>query len=535
MLPDGWELQYGLSPCECATPNDLSWDADGDGLGLFDEYRYCTDPFNPDTDGDGVRDGDEVPHSPGSCPNDPDDEGNPANCVTLSLTVGDPSGSHSERWNFEVFEEATGRDVVRHCDDGFGTPGSAEYALVKGKAYTFSLRWIDTNLDEGPDYDWQALINDSDETGACEGLYGTGAFIVEDSYGLLTEERHGDEFDITIGETGRIIVPKVEALDVTSPKSGTSGNPPPFEGHRPWPFDVTKSPNPDRHMVVFYKDVVDSAFNVEDFDVTLKANVLPADITADRLDEAWSKISGPASGSLNRTDTFEVKYQNPKVGGVYRFDFDLGGGVKSEANLVLPLAGAEMDGAIQADLLKADAFATAVKAKYIPRELKKMKHMARWFWTNHVGDYTGRPDNADTPTAWVHNQVNDESGFGAVCTWRGRPVRLTKPSNFILGYAMQQIGISRAKARRGTGLFTITETTDRASVGAGWDVANGGNYDTIVSDLVDYIWTHEVENDKSRKLWPNPNPPDNYKGSSSDDLFNYSTGYGAPGFLFMTQ
>jgi len=77
------------------------------------------------------------------------------------------------------------------------------------------------------------------------------------------------------------------------------------------------------------------------FDVTLKANVLPADITADKLDEAWSKISGPASGSLNRTDTFEVKYQNPKQGGVYRFDFDLGGGVKSEANLVLPLAGAE--------------------------------------------------------------------------------------------------------------------------------------------------------------------------------------------------
>ena len=213
MLPDGWELQYNLSPCECAATNSPAWDADTDGLGLFDEYRYCTSPLNPDTDGDGVRDGVEVPHSPGSCPNDPDDEGNPANCVTLSLTVGDPSGSHSERWNFEVFEEATGRDVVRHCDDGFGTPGSAEYALVKGKAYTFSLRWIGTNLDEGPDYDWQALINDSDEAGAREGLYGTGAFIVEDSYGLLTEERHGDEFDITIGETGRIIVPKVEFLE----------------------------------------------------------------------------------------------------------------------------------------------------------------------------------------------------------------------------------------------------------------------------------------------------------------------------------
>jgi len=220
MLPDGWEVQYGLSPCECATTNSLAWDADGDRLGLFDEYRYCTDPTNPDTDGDGVRDGDEVPHSPGSCPNDADDEGNPANCVTLRLTVGDPSGSNSERWNFEVFEEATGRTVVRHCDDGFGTPGSAEYALVKGKAYTFSLRWIATNLGYGPDYDWRALINDSDEAGAREGPYGTGAFIVEDPDGLLTEERHGDSTDITVGKEGRIIVPRIKLEPITC---GTTG------------------------------------------------------------------------------------------------------------------------------------------------------------------------------------------------------------------------------------------------------------------------------------------------------------------------
>jgi hypothetical protein len=100
---------------------------------------------------------------------------------------------------------------------------------------------------------------------------------------------------------------------------------------------------------------------------------------------------------------------------------------------------------------------------------------------------------------------------------------------------MQQIGTSRAKARRGTGLFTLTETTDRASVGAGWDVANGEDYGIIVSTLVDYIWTHEEENDKSRKVWPNPNAPDNYKGSATDELFDYNTWYGAPGFLFMTQ
>jgi len=179
--------------------------------GAFRKMRDThKNPFN--LDGDGVWDGDEVPHSPGSCPTDASDGGSSTNCVTLSLTVGDPSGSESERWNFEVFEEATERTVVRHCDDGFGTPGSAEYALVKGKAYTFSLRWIATNLGYGPDYDWRALINDSDATGAREGPYGTGAFIVEDPDGLLTEERHGDSTDITVGKEGRIIVPKVEVV-----------------------------------------------------------------------------------------------------------------------------------------------------------------------------------------------------------------------------------------------------------------------------------------------------------------------------------
>jgi hypothetical protein len=171
------------------------------------------------TDGDGVWDGDEVPHSPGSCPTDASDGGSSTNCVTLKLTVGDPSGSESERWNLEVFEEATGKAVVRHCDGGFGTPGSAEYALVKGKAYTFSLKWVATNLGSyGPDYDWQAKINDSTAEGAYSGLYGTGPFIVEDSHGLLTEYTDGGPNNLTVGKEGRIIVPKIVTETVaTSP------------------------------------------------------------------------------------------------------------------------------------------------------------------------------------------------------------------------------------------------------------------------------------------------------------------------------
>ena len=331
----------------------------------------------------------------------------------------------------------------------------------------------------------------------------------------------------------------VGSISVTSPQLGTSPNPPPFPGMTRQVFRPDRSPDTDRHAVVLYGDVADAAFNVQDFDVTLTACLALADMTEDGLSFRWEKVSGPGSGQLLPQGSAAV-FRNPKLGGVYRFRLTVGKDGTDwsfgEANLVLPLAGAEMDGVVNADLARADAFAAAVKANSSSRwQLQNPKNWRRWFWDDHAGDYTGRPDSANFPTVWFYNQVNDGSGFGVVCTWKGRPVRLTKLSNFILGYAMQQIGTSRAKARRGTGLFTISETTDRASVGAGWDIANGENYDTTVSALVDYIWMHEAENDKSRRLWPNPGAPDNYKGSSTDVLFDYNTWYGAPGFLFMTQ
>jgi hypothetical protein len=146
--------------------------------------------------------------------------------VTLKLTVGDPSGSNSERWNLEVFEEATGRAVARHCDDGFGTPGSAEHSLVKGKAYTFSLRRVATNRGNHPDYDWRALINNSTEAGAYSGLYGTGAFIVEANriYRQVAvtfvlesvQNVHGHDLWFHIGDA-------VEFFQMTSYTNGTGG------------------------------------------------------------------------------------------------------------------------------------------------------------------------------------------------------------------------------------------------------------------------------------------------------------------------
>lgn len=237
---------------------------------------------------------------------------------------------------------------------------------------------------------------------------------------------------------------------------------------------------------------------------------------------------------MDSTTGFEVNFKNPKEGGGYKFAFDMDGCERTEFSIILPLAGAEMDGVMKADLLKADAFAVAVTVEYSPRELRYPWNTSRWFWIGGSDDYLGRPDNKTTPTVSFYNQVNDTSGFAAFCTLKGLPVRLTKPSNYILGYAMQQIGISRDTARRLTRPSAINETTDRASVGAGWDIANGGNYGTTVSALVNQIWTSEAENDKVRRVWPNPNAPDNYREPSSN-RFNYNLWYGDPGFLYMRK
>jgi hypothetical protein len=54
-MADDWERLYGLDPWV----DDGRFDDDQDGLTNLEEYRRGTDPLDPDTDGDGVLDGDE--------------------------------------------------------------------------------------------------------------------------------------------------------------------------------------------------------------------------------------------------------------------------------------------------------------------------------------------------------------------------------------------------------------------------------------------------------------------------------------------
>jgi len=56
-IPDSWAIAHGLDPNDPAMPFE---DPDQDGLTNLQEFQNGTDPHNPDTDGDGLTDGQEV-------------------------------------------------------------------------------------------------------------------------------------------------------------------------------------------------------------------------------------------------------------------------------------------------------------------------------------------------------------------------------------------------------------------------------------------------------------------------------------------
>ncbi len=128
--------------------NDPNYDGDGDGLSLYEEYQYGTDPSKPNTDNDGTDDGDEV--AQGSSPTDGSDGGNaPAQdeLMTIKLTVGDDSNSHSERYQLKIDGERT----ITH-ENAYGTVQDKYAQVLKGKTYSVTLRHIGTTQEHLEDH-----------------------------------------------------------------------------------------------------------------------------------------------------------------------------------------------------------------------------------------------------------------------------------------------------------------------------------------------------------------------------------------------
>jgi hypothetical protein len=100
-MPDAWEDAHGLDKTD---PSDAGADADGDLRTNLQEYQEGTDPLAPDTDADGLDDGDEA--SLGTDPNAADSDGD-------GLADGDEVHAH-------------GTDPLDEDTDGDGMPDGWE-------------------------------------------------------------------------------------------------------------------------------------------------------------------------------------------------------------------------------------------------------------------------------------------------------------------------------------------------------------------------------------------------------------------------
>lgn len=154
-LPDGFEVDNGTDPNDPDTDGDgtpdTDEDSDGDGLTNHDEVIFGTDPNNPDSDGDGTNDGDEA--NQGSDPNDAGDGGLPPppnEVVDLRLTIGDHSGSHSERWAMTV-------GTISLRAPGHGQVITRVFKFRRGHVYPVTIQHLGSVLDP-PDYDYMAAI-----------------------------------------------------------------------------------------------------------------------------------------------------------------------------------------------------------------------------------------------------------------------------------------------------------------------------------------------------------------------------------------
>ena len=154
-MPDLWEESFGLDPFDATGVNGAAGDLDADGLSNIDELLNGTSPANPDTDGDGLNDGDEV-STYGTEPlvwdtdGDGLNDGDEVNIHGTNPLLADSDSDGEDDW-FELFQ---GTDPL----DAGSSSAALGLAVVDGSldvaAYgaavatqTVNTAWED-NLDE---------------------------------------------------------------------------------------------------------------------------------------------------------------------------------------------------------------------------------------------------------------------------------------------------------------------------------------------------------------------------------------------------
>ena len=295
---------------------------------------------------------------------------------------------------------------------------------------------------------------------------------------------------------------KVVFVEASCPEAANS--PHSFEGHVTDLGDACAASDPGHALVVFHRDVRDAAFAVEDFDVTITANVQPPSANAERLSENWAKAAGPISGALNRTDTFVVKYQNPKKGGLYACEFDLGlsGCPKSAAAVLLPLGGPDVTAYYLSEEERYDTWLSAMKARvyattsddfvrgnlilaYFTKTVLNMNHKQQTFESG------GSPCRAYCPgTVTITDYVFGKDHIG----------------NFLFSYLAARTKFTFGTTRFGANLAAYVTSKvpdapdDQAAYTAGY--AHGENPSTSFRTILESKDIDAMQNESAKRGWP---------------------------------
>ena len=325
--------------------------------------------------------------------------------------------------------------------------------------------------------------------------------------------------------TRSMTVARVKQMNVVSDVAGVSANPPPFLSGEGYPFAVTNSPSPDKHLVVPFENVATlntNGFSIVDFHVDMNLELEPSGVSTSGLSAAWSVVEATPqmSGALVDSGGMAARFVNPKQGGVYRFKAEVAGSSDTYATIVLPLAGAEVSGVFEADFAVYAAAMSNLNARTGRFERQTPSFGNRWFNDGGAVDYLGRVDNSSRPTVWFYNQVDDISGMGAVASFYGVPMRMAKLGNFLAGYGTEFLGVWGVSQWLSQGLGTFNDETASMSWDAGTLVASGTGVVATVTLLSANMWDHA--DSKVRRLWPNPIPTDNHALFSPSFDFNYN-------------
>lgn len=325
-----------------------------------------------------------------------------------------------------------------------------------------------------------------------------------------------------------LTVAEVKCLHMTSDVAAGSVSPPPFDGGVENPFTPYAPGSPGKHLLVPFNLVVNTDdFSINDFSVDMRLELDPDVGESSGLSVVWTKEEDTVeSGTFTPLGGMSARFANPKRGGFIRFSARCDGSPATKGTLLLPLAGAAVDGVFLEDFM-ASRTAGRHFASSWTRYLFTPFWGVWWFFIDANGDYIGRVDSAARPTVWRYNDIDDDTGLGAIATLHGLPVRMAKLSNFLVSTTLTSLEVNEMLRRMAAHIGSNDDPAAGISWSAGTDVATNGNFIAATAAMSTNIW--RVADEEVITLWPNTAPADNHAPRSR--TMDLNRVFCSPGFI----